>query len=939
MRCYEDLTKLSENREKQRAYYIPYETLEKALRGNKNESQYYKLLNGKWKFAYFDRDIDVPECITRWDMIDVPSNWQLYGYDSPVYTDSNYPFVVDAPYVADDNPCGVYTRDFFIDQSWNKRKTYIVFEGVGAFMYLFVNDQYVGYTQGSHLQSEFDISKYLKLGKNTVTAKVLKWCVGSYIEDQDFFRLSGIFRDVYLLSREENHIKDVYIKSNCREISVDCPNYKVYDEEGEEADLSNPILWNAEKPYLYTVVIQGETEFIPIKVGMREIGISNKSELLINGVPVKLKGVNHHDTHNQKGYVTSEDFLRDELIKMKSLNINTIRMSHYPPTPEFLNMCDEMGFYVIDETDLETHGYLRRIPGNNEIDKGWPCYLPEWKDAYVERMIRMVERDKNHPCIIMWSVGNESGHGPNQDAMDEWCKMRDPSRLIHDEPAHFYDGNPGADVFSMMYPSYQTVEEYAQNSDKKWPFFMCEYSHAMGNGPGDVADYMELVYKYDKLIGGCIWEWADHSILVDGILKYGGDFSEDIHSENCCCDGLVFSDRSFKAGTLNAKYAYQNFATEFQDHVLKIANRFDFTNLNEYYFEIKVVKDGTTLSCEKVVLDIEPHQTKQITINYPIVKCYYGCFLQVSMKNYNNDEVGFVQYELECEREMVSEGEPLYPTSKDNERLYFEGNNFSYVFNKHYGMLESIYKNGEEQISDFVRLTTWRAPTDNDRNVKSKWGLIDKQIFSGENMNCLHTKIYSCVVEGHRVIVKGSLAGISRSPFLRFTAEYSFYKDGMIKVELDAEREMRGIYLPRLGFEFCVNRKNAEFRYFGMGDKECYQDMQAHAKMGLYESNSDNEYVAYVVPQEHGNHTDTRMLEIENGLTFFTDSSFEFNVSSYTSKALTQAMHTDELYKNDKTNVRIDYKVSGIGSNSCGPVLKEKYQLNERNIKFTFYMK
>ena len=951
MRCYENLQKLQENCEPQRAYYIPYESREKALAGDRMQSAYYRLLNGKWKFAYFERDIDVPETITKWDLIDVPSNWQMYGYDKPVYTNLNYPYPVEPPYVPDDNPCGVYSRTFIMDGDWCNRKTYMVFEGVNSFMYLYINGEYVGYTQGSHMQSEFDISSYVKPGVNTVTAKVLKWCAGSYLECQDFFRLSGIFRDVYLLSREENHIRDIYIKADTKTISVDCDNYEILDADGNPADLSAPILWNAEHPYLYTVLIKGKTEFIPIKVGMRDIRISDQYELLINGVSVKLKGVNHHDTHPTGGHVLSEETIREELLLMKSLNINTIRTSHYPPTPEFLNLCDELGFYVVDEADLETHGFACCEAAENgdlsavsEASK-WPCLRPEWKDAFLDRMIRMVERDKNHASVIMWSVGNESYFGENHVAMIDWTRGRDSSRLLHAEQAHSLRQEDKVDTYSVMYPRIYgqsdspdeinpSMVEYANDETRKQPYFLCEYSHAMGNGPGDVKDYVELFYQYPKLIGGCIWEWADHTVLENGVLKYGGDFGEETHDGNFCSDGLVFADRSIKAGTLNVKYTYQNFTASLDKNVLTVTNRFDFTNLSDYRLVVSIQQDEQIISEQEYRLDVAPHESKELALEIPKLTCVYGCYLNVSLQS-EEDEIGFLQFELPAETTDYPFSPPLMPAEEDAERIYWYGDNFAYIFNKHYGLLESIVKNGKEQIAAPVRLTVWRAPTDNDRNIKHKWGLFGDGIYSSENYNRLHQKVYDCTVDGNKVIVKGSLAGVARTPFLRFETTYSFFADGTVQVTLDADRK-DSIFLPRLGFEFTSPVPNDGFTYFGMGEWENYMDMNAHAKMGLYHSSAEEEYVPYIMPQEHGNHTNTKFLEMDNGIRFFTKSAFEFNVSLFTSEALTKAMHTDELVENDRTNIRIDYKVSGIGSNSCGPEILEKYRLDEKKIHFTF---
>ena len=434
MRHYENTELMQENCELQRAFYIPYDTLDKALKGRKEESEYYKCLNGTWDFKYYKRDIDVPNKIEDWETIPVPSNWQMKGYEDPNYTNVNYPYPVDPPYVPDDNPCGVYRLRVELREEWLTRETYIVFEGVSSCHYVYVNGNYVGYSQVSHMQSEWNLTPYLKEGSNEIIVKVLKWCAGSYLEDQDFFRLSGIFRDVYLLSRGKGHLHDVEITADEKEIKSDLP-FVLYDGLEKVEKLDKPVLWNAENPYLYTAVFEQAGEFIPIKIGMRTIRVSEKRELLINGVSVKLKGINHHDFHPQRGYALMEEDILIDLKKMKELNINTIRTSHYPPTPMFLHFCDEMGFYVIDETDLETHGLCTCNEGNGYDMQSdhWLCSQDKWEKAYVHRVYRMIERDKNHPCIIMWSMGNESGFGKNHESMIKWTHNRDKSRLVHYE--------------------------------------------------------------------------------------------------------------------------------------------------------------------------------------------------------------------------------------------------------------------------------------------------------------------------------------------------------------------------------------------------------------------------------------------------------------------------------------------------------------------------
>ncbi len=946
MRFYENLLKTSENREPQRAYYIPYHSLESALEGDRSKSEYFRLLNGCWDFAYFKRDIDVPEIgsIVFPDKIPVPSCWQSLGYEPPCYTNVCYPHPIDAPYVPDDNPCGVYSRTFTLDGAWSKRRTCIVFEGVSSCLVLFVNGKYAGFSQGSHLQSEFDITDFVREGENTVCAKVLKWCAGSYLEDQDFFRFSGIFRDVYLLSREEDYIRDVFIKADTKSITVDADDYEIYSDGKKIESLDSPILWNAENPHLYTVIVRGKTEFLPFLVGMREVSVSPRGELLINGTSVILKGVNHHDTHPSHGYcMTDEELLRD-LTLMKELNINTVRTSHYPPTPEFLNMCDRLGFYVIDETDLETHGYVLReggTPHGFDVDDPiWPCTDPEFEHEFVERMQRMVERDKNHACVIMWSTGNESGHGKNHISMINWTKNRDRSRLIHCEDASRKGDFSNTDVISHMYHSPSMLEKYGSNPENTMPYFLCEYAHAMGNGPGDVHDYVEVFRKYPNLIGGCIWEWADHTVLSDGVRKYGGDFGELTHDKNFCCDGLVFSDRSFKAGSLNAKYCYQYFDAELCGGRLRLTNLYDFTNLDKYTLLISLDTDGETTAEHEMRISLAPHESCELDLPFSLPsECELGSFVTVSLLDDFGSEVGMKQLDFGVRVKPLEISAPLASLRCDDLHVYIDGCGYSYVFNRHYGCFESIIKNGREQLADFVRLTAWRAPTDNDRHVKKKWGLIDGDTWSGENMNRLFSKVYSCDVCGNKITVSGSLAGVARLPFLTHTVTYEFYKHGEVKVALHAKlRDGLETFLPRLGFEFTSPVPNDSFIYFGMGDCECYCDMNSHAKVGMYHSDAKSEYVNYVVPQEHGNHIRTKLLKMNSGLTFATDGEFEFCVSEYTSDALTKATHTDELKPNGRTNIRIDYKVSGIGSNSCGPELMEKYRLDEKELEFEFYI-
>lgn len=944
MEQFEDLTKISENRLPQRAYYIP------------QNSGAYKSLNGKWDFSYYEDG----KHFTKSGTIDVPSCWQLCGYGRPYYTNACYPFPVDPPYIPNANPKGVYKRVFDIDDTASK--TYIVFEGVSSRLELFINDVYVGCSQGSHLQAEFDLTDYVKKGENQITAVVYKWCTGSYMEDQDQFRYSGIFRDVYLLSRPKGHIRDIniYTENDTVFVKTDaCATVSLFDGEKllEKKQINkigtfvvdNPVLWNAEKPHLYDLVFERSGEKIIQKVGFVTYSIGENGSFTVNGKAVKLKGVNHHDTDPQKGwYMTREDIKRD-LCLMKSLNINTIRTSHYPPPPEFLDLCDELGFYVMLETDLEMHGVATRN-GKMEFDCSkkndeWICELPEWEDAFLERMIRAYERDKNHASIFCWSIGNESGFGENQREMIKWIKNADKKRFVHCEDAsRMFDEKKieddilaecMPDIHSRMYSPPDYVEEYGKDKNRKLPLFMCEYAHAMGNGPGDIGDYWKIIEKYTNLMGGCIWEWADHIVYEDGISKYGGDFNEQTHDGNFCVDGLVFADRKLKAGSLNVKAAYQPMRCSLNSGKLTVKNLFNFTNFKEYEFLYTIEVDGNVICSKKLVLDLEPERTAEIEIGEMPSEYKLGVFLNCKLIDKNGAEVAQNQICIAERTEKLRLGGKITPI-EDEDTFSVKGEDYGYVVSKETGQLVSAVLNGKEQLKHPTELTVWRAPIDNEMWILQRWKWENP--YDAENFDRIQNKIYSYKAEDNMLTFEGSLSGISRTPFFRYTLAYTFFDDGTVKVSMSGRIKDECIWLPRLGFEYGLATENCSFSYFGRGKGENYCDMKAHAPVGSYESTADAEYVPYVKPQEHGNHTDTKLLKIKNGLTFFTEDKFDFNISQYDSYVLSDTKHKEELIKNDYVTLRIDYKDSGVGSGACGPELAEKYRLGEKDIEFSYFI-
>ena len=929
MRYYENPNKTSENRLAARSWYIP-EGVAKT-----------QTLNGVWDFKFFENG-DMMDDITEWDEIEVPSCWQLKGYEHPNYVNTLYPYPCDPPYVPDVNPAAVYERNFTVDHT--EFNAYLILDGVSSIAEIYLNEEYVGFTQGSRLFAEFDISKFVKPGKNRIRIIVRKWCCGSYLEDQDTFRYNGLFRDVYILYRPQGHIFDLDIRTKGNQILCKCDApfvAKLYEKdqlidtrEGTETcqfTLENPMPWTAETPYLYTVKFFAAGEEITRKIGFRTIAISKDNELLINNTPVKLKGVNHHDTTPYGGWTMTEEEYVQDLKLMKQLNINAIRTSHYPPIPKFLDYCDEMGFYVILETDLETHGFCicnADIPGEPD----WPCNNELWKKEFVERMQRAYERDKIHTSIISWSCGNESSFGDNHREMFKWIKERDTERLTHSEGASSLGFDDDADLYSRMYPSIQSLEKWGNDKDFQHPMYMCEYAHAMGNGPGGIWDYWETVLKHKKLIGGCVWEWADHVAYKDGVQCYGGDFEgELVHDRNFCCDGMVFASRECKAGTYEIKNTYAPFRIKWENGTLTIKNLFDFVSFAGYTFEYEIAVDGEALVKDTLLLETPAKGEYSFSPNVTLPEsCMLGTFVTVRMYDAEGKEVGVFQEEIPTKRIPVQTGKPLI--LDETERFVTaKGTGFTYVISKQTGSFVSILKGDEEQLAAPVKLSYYRALTDNDIATAAAW--------KNEKLDKIFNKVYEAVVKENKLTITGSSSGVSRPPFFRYTLSYEFFADGQVRVELKGNIKQNTIWLPRLGFEFTVPYHHDRFRYFGNGPLESYNDMSHHGVVAWHRSSADEEYVNYVRPQEYGNHTDCRQLELEDSIRFIADDKMDIAVLHHSMESIDRAEHTNELQKSAYTHVRVDYKMSGIGTGACGPQPEEQYRLSEKDISFGMVMK
>jgi beta-galactosidase len=992
---WEDPNMLHVNREKPRSYYIPYADEASAASRKRSRSPYYSTLNGEWKFRYFssvrqaDTDFYKNETdVSSWDNLLVPSCWQTNGYDQLHYTNTNYPIPCDPPYVPDDNPAGLYVREFIAAQEWKDKECYVVFEGVNSCFYLWLNGAFVGYSQGSRMPSEFNVTPYMKQGTNRMAVMVLKWCDGTYLEDQDMWRYSGIFRDVYLLARNKTHIRDVFIM---QEISGDYRVAKLTAEvettgeqqvvavlkDAEERIVSNvsavihgsgaltmeiaePKLWNAEDPYLYRLSLHANGEVLAFSTGLRHIEVKD-SVFRINGRAVKLKGVNRHESHPELGQTIPLDHMIQDLRLMKQHNVNTIRTSHYPNDPRFYELCDEYGFYVIDEADLECHGMSSAEKwAEGAIHK--LSINPQWESAFIDRMERMVERDKNFTSVVIWSLGNESGYGRNHIAMAEWTRLRDGSRPVHYEgAAPRYKGDMHMeclDMESQMYETVQYIESYAKDETKQKPLFLCEYCHSMGNSPGDLQDYWDVIYKYPKLMGACVWEWCDHGIRTrtgDGkeYFAYGGDFGDNPNDGNFCLDGLVSPDRIPHPGLLELKKVIAPVKIEAEDLAqgrVIVTNLYDFIDLSHLSLCWRVEKDGETMEQGEVHhLQAAPNGGKKVlnipyTLQGDTIGRYYLTLSIVQKLETRwaarGHEVTFEQFELPFGKTakpfagVYPANYKVHATEKDH-LLIIEGFDFCHSFNLHTGMFENISKNGVSFLVAPSKWCIWRAPTDNDRSIKAKW-IEDGFDRAGMKVyRCEWTVSEDSVLEIH---VQYSLGGYTRYPILYGTAVWKVDTFGIATVHTEVKVREDVKFLPRFGLQLFMPSGSEEAEYFGYGPHESYIDKHRSGKKGKYAMTVKKLFENYIKPQENGSRYGTEWAVVTNalgmGLKFTSPDEFSFQASHYTPEDLAAADHDYELQPRKETIVHLDYKMSGIGSNSCGPELDERYRLKEKEFFF-----
>ena len=1000
-RYYENLSVLHENTMPARAYYIPASRRMDNLVEHREESDRMQLLNGTWKFQYFNSIYDVQEPFfekdydtENFDEIQVPSVWQMAGYDTHQYTNIRYPFPFDPPYVPQDIPCGAYAHTFVYHKDENAPKAFLNFEGVDSCFYVWINGSYVGYSQVSHMTSEFDITDLLQDGENSIAVLVMKWCDGSYLEDQDKFRMSGIFRDVYILKRPEQAISDYHVKTKIEDmlakVELDMKFYSpaevkisIKDKNGavvavgsiaEEGtavlEIANPELWNTENPYLYQLILETENEVIVDHIALRKIEIKDQV-IYLNGQKIKFRGVNRHDSDPITGFSISVEQITTDLTLMKQHNFNAIRSSHYPNAPFFYEMCDKYGFMVIDEADIEAHGpfmlYREEDTDYNRF-KRWNEKIaddPAWEAAIVDRVKLMVERDKNRFCIVMWSMGNESAYGCNFEKALAWTKKFDPDRITQYESARYrnYDETydySNLDVYSRMYPALSEIQEYLDKDGSK-PFLLVEYCHSMGNGPGDFEDYFQMIQDNDKMCGGFVWEWCDHAIAhgtaENGktIYAYGGDHGEEIHDGNFCMDGLVYPDRTVHIGLLEYKNVYRPVRVVSYDKEsgeLVLHNYMDFDDLKDYAkISYELTQDGLVISKGKLAeVSVAPHSEGKtnLKVNVPENgKCYlkliYHLKKEMPLLEENHilgfDEIEVSQKDAKCQLaekwlEKTATDSELQ-VNEDDTQIHIKGREFSYTIDRRTALFTEMKFAGREYLNHPMELNIWRAPTDNDMYIKAEW--------KKAHYDKAYTRAYTTEVvqgkHGVKIVSHASVVAETVQKILDVTITWKIDATGKIDADIEATKDGEFPDLPRFGVRMFLDKKLSDARYFGMGPQESYRDKHQAASHGLYRANVSDLHEDYIRPQENGSHYDCGYVELNNsryGIAAFSGSTFSFNASYYTQEELEKKTHNYELTESDSVVLCVDYALNGIGSNSCGPVVLDQYRFNDVLFRFQF---
>ncbi|TRX59173.1 DUF4981 domain-containing protein [Fulvivirga sp. M361] len=1005
---------LQVNRERPHASMMVYENDEQALKLTKKGSSFYVSLNGDWKFNWSRNPASRPVGFyktdfkdSHWTTLSVPSNWEMGGHGLPIYKNSGYPFEKkDLRAPREWNPVGSYRKSFTLPEKWQGRRVYINFDGVQSAFYLWINGKKVGYSQGSRTPGEFDITNYLKKGSNLVAVEVYRWSDGSYLEDQDFWRLSGIFRDVYVWSVPQAHVRDFAVtssldeslqhgvfqlrgevqskksgaailkaliqdqtKTTVLEFSQDLKLKKGINSFATESfTLKNIHPWHGESPYLYQLLLtlQDEKgnvlEVIPQKVGFRKVEIK-KGRLLVNGVAVLLKGVNRHEHDPETGhYVTREDMLAD-IALMKQYNINAVRTCHYPNAPEWYDLCDEHGIYLIDEGNIETHGFGRKK--DNRLSNH-----PDWKEAYLDRVQRMVYRDRNHPSIIIWSMGNESGDGPNVGATYEWVKETDPSRPFHYENTTL-NGYGTADIYSRMYASpEETGAIIRENPDM--PYILCEYTHAMGNSNGNLKEYWDMIYADNPFQGAFVWDWMDQGLKQpvpekfrktyskDHFYAYGGWWENAVgvsHDDNFCMNGLLAADRTPHPGLYALKYFHRNVhveAIDIEKGRFRIMNWFDFTNLRDKVTgKWSLLENGKVIKEENIpALDIPARSGQEFTINLPLEmnsEREYHVTFSFYTKNGNQfvekgHEVAWDQFKFPSGKYYRDRSEtPADPITVRQSRraAYVKGERFAAMFNKHTGILENYYFDNQLLIERGPAPDFWRAPTDNDRGGADKKEDQFPGLWAWKEAGSWLVTDFKIEKNPKGVVLvsEGKLPAVGAT----FSLTYQINTAGEITVKFDYQPGDSNLpMMPRVGTELLINKTLDQVAWYGPGPNPTYIDRNME-RVGIYQATVDDIWIDYSEPQENGYKTGTRWFSLTNregaGLKVYGDPLIAFGVNHYGKEMIEQCRYDFQLMKQPYLFLNIDLGQSGVGgTTSWGKKSypRDEYRLKNQGYQYTY---
>ncbi len=998
------------NKERPHATFIPFESIETVIEDDYNASPYYMSLNGNWKFHLSKKPEDRPVDffsdafdVGNWDEIPVPSNWQMQGYEYPHYVNAGYTFSKNAPYVPhEENSVGSYKRWFEIPENWSGREIFIHFGAVNSAFYIWVNGQKAGYSQGSKTPAEFNITDYIVNGRNSLAIEVYKLSDGSYLEDQDFWRLSGIDRDVFLYSSPKVRIKDFFAtpeldgsyNNGILNLSVDVYNhltkaakgykvsFSVFNEEKKiisetkplsafkglqslsfQTEINNIEPWSAETPKLYDLVIElsdekNTVQFSGCKIGFRNVKIVG-GQLLVNGKPVLLKGVNRHEHDPKTGHVISEESMLKDIQLMKQFNINAVRTSHYPNDPKWYKLCDKYGIYLIDEANIESHGYgydPDKTLGND----------PRFTEAHLARIKAMVERDKNHPSIIIWSMGNEAGTGINFLAGYKFIKGRDNSRPVHYERAERATDikERHTDVISWMYASMESIEKNYLSGAKDRPFFWCEYSHAMGNSSGNLVDLWDFVYEHPTVQGGFIWDWVDQGLLKVGpngekYWAYGGDFEPEgvKNDRNFCINGLVFPDRKVHPGLWEVKKVYQNVlikSVDLDKLEFEVTNMYDFTDLNNYLISWELLQNGKEiLSGDLEPIDLQPYQSTKINLNKieKYITDQPEFFLNFIVKTKEATQLIPEGHLVASEQFLVSKGSlTVKSIDSSNEKIQVTQTgdqlkavlpDVSIVFDLKDGKIKSYSYNGTELFKKGFKANFWRAPTDNDygngfQNRCLVWKKASKQ-----------QKLVDHKINKEKGAVE--IEFTFELPDVRSTLVTSYHVNNMGEIEVKNKLNCTGSELPeipRFGMNCELPVGFDQVKWYGRGPHENYWDRKSSAFVGIYNCSVSDLYVPYVRPQENGYHTDTRWVEFSNGkgtgiriegLPLVSFSAHHNTIDDFDEGIRKTGRHTIDIRKRDMVSVHVDYKQMGVGGDdSWGRRTYDKYTLPPKEYVYGF---